>query len=347
MDLSIVIPIYNEEGSLPYLFNQIKEALKVSQKSNLTWECLLVDDGSQDGSWLKMLELAADDKRFKFIKFRRNFGQTAALAAGIKGSSGDWIATLDGDLQNDPSDILPLYYKATGEGWDVVSGWRKNRQDSVLRSQISKIANRLVSTISGLELHDYGCSMKIYRSSVLGKLKLYGEMHRFLPIYASLKGAKVCEMVVNHRPREEGVSKYGYLRIVRVLVDMLLFHFLFRSGKPFQFFVKLGAISLFIGVISLVTILLNPPSSLTLLIFWSFVGLFAIQMSAWMVLFGLIVELILRTHYLAQQETQYEIIVLQNLSSHPDLNLAGPVATRKAYNTNGKSTFLPNDEILN
>ena len=328
MDLSIVIPIFNEEGSLPSLFHQIKEVLKVSQKNNLKWECLLVDDGSQDSSWSKMLELAAGDNRFKFIKFRRNFGQTAALAAGIRGSSGDWVATLDGDMQNDPNDILPLYQKATIEGWDVVSGWRKNRKDSFLRSQVSKIANRLVSKISGLELHDYGCSMKIYRRSVLDKLKLYGEMHRFLPIYASLKGAKVCEMAVNHRPREQGVSKYGYLRIVRVLVDMLLFNFLFRSGKPFQFFVKIGVIALLIGLATLIAVLISPPT-IKLLIFWSLFGLLAIQIAAWMVLFGLIVELILRTHYLAQQETQYEIIALKHLSSHPDLNLAGPVATRR------------------
>ena len=346
MDLSIVIPIFNEEGSLPSLFHQIKEVLKVSQKNNLKWECLLVDDGSQDSSWSKMLELAAGDNRFKFIKFRRNFGQTAALAAGIRGSSGDWVATLDGDMQNDPSDILPLYQKATIEGWDVVSGWRKNRKDSFLRSQVSKIANRLVSKISGLELHDYGCSMKIYRRSVLDKLKLYGEMHRFLPIYASLKGAKVCEMAVNHRPREQGVSKYGYLRIVRVLVDMLLFNFLFRSGKPFQFFVKIGVIALLIGLATLIAVLVSPPT-IKLLIFWSLFGLLAIQIAAWMVLFGLIVELILRTHYLAQQETQYEIIALKHLSSHPDLNLAGPVATRRNDSLQNNSEFLPNDEILN
>ena len=346
MDLSIVIPIYNEEGSLPLLFNQIKEVLETSEKHQLKWECLLVDDGSNDSSWSTMLELATKDKRFKFIKFRRNFGQTAALAAGIRGSSGNWIATLDGDMQNDPSDILPLYQKATIEGWDVVSGWRKNRRDSFLRSQISKIANRLVSKISGLELHDYGCSMKIYRRSVLDKLRLYGEMHRFLPIYASLKGAKVCEMIVNHRPRKQGVSKYGYLRIIRVLVDMLLFHFLFHSGKPFQFFVKIGAISLFFGMICLCTILLNPPA-LEFIILWAFVGLLAIQTAAWMVLFGLIVELILRTHYLAQEETQYEIIALQHLSTHPDINLAGPIIGKKEISETDKSAFLPNNEMLN
>ena len=346
MDLSIVIPIYNEEGSLPSLFDEIKTVLKVSQKNNLKWECLFVDDGSKDSSWTKMLELAASDSRFKFIKFRRNFGQTAALAAGIRGSSGDWIATLDGDMQNDPKDILPLYQKATVEGWDVVSGWRRNRKDSLLRSQISKIANRLVSKISGLELHDYGCSMKIYRRSVLDKLKLYGEMHRFLPIYASLKGAKVCEMVVNHRSREQGVSKYGYLRIVRVLVDMLLFHFLFRSGKPFQFFVKIGLISLVAGVVILTTLLFSPPT-ISSLVFWSVIGVLSIQMAVWMVLFGLIVELILRTHYLAQQETQYEIIALKHLTNHPDLSLAGPIYKEKIHSQLTESVHQSTDEILN
>ena len=346
MDLSIVIPIYNEEGSLPLLFDQVKKVFKTSQAQQLKWECILVDDGSEDASWTTMLTLAANDHRFKFIKLRRNFGQTAALAAGIRGSIGKWIATLDGDMQNDPNDILPLYQKATIEKWDVVSGWRQNRKDSFLRSYISKFANRLVSRISGLELHDYGCSMKIYRRSVLDKLRLYGEMHRFLPIYASLKGAKVCEMVVNHRPREQGISKYGYLRIVRVLVDMLLFYFLFHSGKPFQFFVKIGAVSLLIGMLIISFVLVNSLS-VKLLIFWSFLGLLAIQTAAWMVLFGLIVELILRTHYLAQQETQYEIIALQHLSSHPDLNLAGPIITKREINPTDKSTFLPNDEILN
>ena len=346
MDLSIVIPIYNEEGSLPLLFNQIRDVLEKSDKHELQWECILVDDGSSDASWSTMLELVANDKRFKFIKFRRNFGQTAALAAGIRGSNGKWIATLDGDMQNDPSDILPLYQKATVEDWDVVSGWRKNRRDSFLRSQISKVANRLVSKISGMELHDYGCSMKIYRRSVLDKLRLYGEMHRFLPIYASLKGAKVCEMIVNHRPRKQGVSKYGYLRIVRVLVDMLLFHFLFHSGKPFQFFVKIGAVALVFGIACLSLTLLDAPST-TILVFWAVIGLLAIQIAIWMVLFGLIVELILRTHYLAQQETQYEIIGLQNLNSHPDLNLAGPVSAKKEGSNSDKSSFLPDNEILN
>lgn len=324
MDLSIVIPIYNEEGSLPNLFKQIELHLNSDHYKNINWECILVDDGSEDQSWHEMQNLSAEDERFKFIRLRRNSGQTAALAAGIRGSRGEWIATLDGDLQNDPGDILPLYQKATDEDWDVVSGWRKNRKDPFLRSQVSKIANRLVSQISGLVLHDYGCSMKIYRRSVLNRLQLYGEMHRFLPIYASLKGARVCEMIVNHRSREQGKSKYGFLRITRVLIDMLLFHFLFHSGKPFQFFVKLALIFLAIGsTISILAFIENM--SIQWFVGMVFTGLIFCQLALFLILFGLIVELILRTHYLTQKETQYEITTIVNLETHPDLTLAFPL----------------------
>lgn len=324
MDLSIVIPIYNEEGNLPSLIEQIRLKMNSDCDLRLSWECILVDDGSQDNSWHSMHRLTANDTHFKFIKLRRNSGQTAALAAGIRGAKGNWVATLDGDMQNDPDDIIPLYRKAQNENWDVVSGWRKNRKDPFLRSQVSKIANRLVSGISGLELNDYGCSMKIYRRSILNKLQLYGEMHRFLPIYASLKGARVCEMIVNHRARESGVSKYGFLRITRVLVDMLIFYFLFHSGKPFQFFMKAALFILATGLFLLIIPLFNALSN-GWIAFNITAGLILLQTASFFILFGLILELILRTHYLTQKETQYEIISIVNLESHPDLTLAGPL----------------------
>lgn len=242
-------------------------------------------------------------QKYQFIKvisFARNFGQTAALSAGVQNSSGTFIATLDGDLQNDPQDILPML-ELCSEEVDIVSGYRKNRNDNFLRVQISKIANSIVSKMTGLDLHDYGCSMKVYRNKSLSTIQLYGEMHRFLPIYAHLKGAKVKEFVVKHHPRHKGVSKYGYQRILRVCLDIVLFYFLFHSKKPLNVFSK---VSYFFAIITLLMIIQFLITSNLL-----FLVLFAIslQFVIYPLFFALILELIIRTHYLSQSESQFII----------------------------------------
>jgi len=308
MELSVVIPILNEADALGELYRSIHTHL---QSSSYEFEIIFVDDGSSDKSLEILKDISIKDGRVRIISLSRNFGQTSALSAGIRGAAGEWIATLDGDMQNDPADILPLLEECKN-GYDIVSGWRKNREDSFLRVFVSKMANRLASRITGLPLHDYGCSMKVYRKSVLQRMQLYGEMHRFLPIYASLKGAKVTERVVSHHPRTRGSSKYGYQRILRVLLDMLMFAFLFHSKSPLKAFSQVS------GFILALSILLIIPGffygSAPLL----FSGGILFTISGYLILFALILELIIRTHYLSQQETQYSIQELVNFESHPD-----------------------------
>lgn len=298
MDLSVVVPVYNEVENLPLLFDKLKEEL---EGKGLEFEVILVDDGSSDKSRDFLRDQCKEDSSFRALFLARNFGQTAALSAGIQASNGEYIATLDGDLQNDPADILPLLELCRQEGYEVVSGWRKNRKDSFLRTYVSRIANRMASKVTGLMLHDYGCSMKVYRKDTLKRIKLYGEMHRFLPIFAFHKGAKVTERVVSHHPRVEGQSKYGYMRILRVMIDMLMFYFLFHSGKPLAFFARLG---IFLAVTS--AALFAAGYIQTQFLFLSLGSvLFTLAMGC--VLFGLILELIIRTHYMAQGETQFVI----------------------------------------
>ena len=308
MELSVVIPILNEVDAVKELHRSICNELQ-----NLTtgFEIIFVDDGSSDGSLETLKQISENDSRVRIISLSRNFGQTSALSAGIRGTSGEYIATLDGDLQNDPADIIPLLDECKKD-FDIVSGWRKSREDSLLRVFVSKMANKIASRISGLPLHDYGCSMKVYRKAILQKIHLYGEMHRFLPIYGALKGARVTERVVNHHPRTMGRSKYGYQRILRVLLDMLMFSFLFHSKSPLRYFSPISASVLFGSILS----------ALIGLIYQSIWPLFAacllFTMAGHLILFALILELIIRTHYLSQKETQYSIQELVNFDFHPD-----------------------------
>jgi len=237
MDISVVIPVYNEVEALPELHQALTDALdRISQSA----EIVFVDDGSSDGSATVLDTLAHADARVQVLHLRRNYGQTAALMAAFQHSTGDVIIPMDGDGQNDPGDIPRLLDKLS-EGFDVVSGWRTPREDRFSRRLPSVVANRLTSALLGVPLHDYGCTMKAYRREVIEDIRLYGEMHRFIPIYAAWEGASVTELPVSHHARRHGKSKYGFGRISRVFLDLVIMYFIDRAfDRPMQFFGKLG-----------------------------------------------------------------------------------------------------------
>jgi len=303
--LSIVVPVFNEQDNVLPLFDQLRGALA---KVNDGFEVVFVDDGSTDQTEANLKKVAEADNRFKIVSFRRNFGQTAAMMAGIDYAAGDIIIPLDGDLQNDPADIPRLLDKLA-EGYDVVSGWRQERKDASLRRNLpSRIANRLISRMSGVELHDYGCTLKAYRRQVVKGVRLYGEMHRFIPIYASWEGGRVTEIPVNHFPRIHGHSKYGLERIVKVLLDLLLVKFLSKyATKPIYVFGGFGligiAISFLAGLYALylkffagISFISTPLPLLVVLTFVT--GIMSILM-------GLIAEIIMRTYYESQGKQVY------------------------------------------
>jgi glycosyltransferase involved in cell wall biosynthesis len=237
MDISIVIPVYNEVDAVSELYRMLKEVLDRLGKST---EILFIDDGSRDGSSAALDELALSDARVQVLHLRRNYGQTAAIMAGFQHCTGDVIVPMDGDGQNDPADIPRLLDKLS-EGFDVVSGWRTVRNDTFSRRLPSAMANRLISSLLGVRLHDYGCTLKAYRREVIEDVRLYGEMHRFIPIYAAWEGARVTELPVTHHARLHGKSKYGFGRISRVFLDLVILYFIDRAfDRPMQFFGKLG-----------------------------------------------------------------------------------------------------------
>lgn len=237
MDISIIIPVYNEREAIPELCGGLKDVLAGLAKSA---EILFIDDGSRDGSGAELDELAQSDARVQVLHLRRNYGQTAAIMAGFQHCTGDVIIPMDGDGQNDPADIPRLLDKLS-EGYDVVSGWRTDRNDRFSRRLPSVVANRLISSLLGVPLHDYGCTLKAYRREVVEDVRLYGEMHRFIPIYAAWEGARVTELPVTHHPRLHGKSKYGLGRISRVFLDLVILYFIDRAfDRPMQFFGKLG-----------------------------------------------------------------------------------------------------------
>ena len=238
MDISVVIPVYNEEGALPELYRALADTLdRLPQAA----EIIFADDGSRDGSAAALDAFARGDPRVRVLHLSRNYGQTAALMAGIQSSSGDVIIAMDADGQNDPADIPRLIAKLV-EGYDVVSGWRVSRQDGALTRRLpSVVANWLISALLRVPLHDYGCTLKAYRREVVEDVRLYGEMHRFIPIYAAWEGARVTELAVAHHPRRCGRSKYGIGRTARVVLDLLIVYFIDRAfDRPIQFFGKLG-----------------------------------------------------------------------------------------------------------
>ncbi len=244
MYISVIVPIFDEEDNLHPLYEGISKVLKPLKQP---CEIIFINDGSTDGAGAILDGFAEADETVKVIHFRRNYGQTAAIMAGVSASQGEIIIPMDGDLQNDPVDIPRLVAKLD-EGFEVVSGWRKKREDSEFRRFPSRVANRLISNIFGVHIHDYGCTMKAYRRDVIEDVKLYGEMHRYIPIYAHWLGAKVTEIPITHHARIHGKSKYGMRRIIRVLLDVFFLYFMDRAfDRPIQFFGKLSVYSLFLA----------------------------------------------------------------------------------------------------
>lgn len=253
LDLSVVMPLYNEEENVDNALNELLEVLDGIPRSA---EVILVDDGSRDGTHRRVMRWHQRDPRVRVIQFRRNFGQTAAIMAGFRYAQGRVVVVMDGDQQNDPHD-LPRLLERMDEGYDVVSGWRKDRKDNLfMRTIPSRIANRLISGITGVHLHDYGCTLKAYDIEVVRRLNLYGELHRFIPALAGLVGARVAEIPVNHRPRLRGQSKYGISRTLRVLLDLMTVKFLLKYlARPMQFFGLLGIASLLVGGLTMTGLL--------------------------------------------------------------------------------------------
>jgi glycosyltransferase involved in cell wall biosynthesis len=312
--ISVIVPIYDEHDSLRLLYDQVTAVLRGLHQP---WELILVNDGSTDGSESLLDKFASLDPAVKVINLRRNFGQTAAMMAGVDHASGSIIIPMDADLQNDPKDIPRLLAKLD-EGYDVVSGWRKDRKDNpIKRNLLSRLANRLISAISGVRLHDYGCSLKAYRREVIKGVRLYGEMHRFIPIYASWAGARITEVPVIHHPRQFGVSKYGMNRIMKVLFDLLVVKFLAKySQKPMYVFGTAGVASLAISLLSGIWALYlkffeNTSFILTplplLVVLTAITGVMCILM-------GLLAEIIMRTYYEAQGKSVYLVGKTRNLS---------------------------------
>ena len=315
MNFSIVVPIYNEQENIDELYGAIVGAL---DPVDSCFEIIMVDDGSRDGSFDALKRLASRDERLKVIRFRRNFGQTAAMAAGFDAAIGDIIIPMDGDLQNDPSDIPRLIAKLH-EGYDVVSGWRNERKDTFITRKIpSVLANALISSFTGVHLHDYGCTLKAYRREVLDGISLYGEMHRFVPALASQVGARVTEIPVRHHPRRHGVSKYGISRTVRVILDLMTVKFLLAySTKPIQLFGKWGLYTLVAGFLSgTMTIYMKLFEHLSmnrnpLLILTAFLVFMGVQF----IVLGLLGEVNARTYYEAQGKPIYVVREMINLGA--------------------------------
>lgn len=308
LDVSIVVPLLNEQANIEPLCQQITQALD----GRYDYEVIFVDDGSTDGSFAVLARLQKADARLRVIRFRRNFGQTAALAAGFDHAGGGIIVAIDADLQNDPADI-PQMIDKLNEGFDVVSGWRKKRHDNAVTRLIpSRIANRLIAGITGVKLHDFGCTLKAYRREILDQINLYGEMHRFIPAIASWSGAKICEMVVNHRPRTAGAAKYGLGRTLKVVLDLITIKFLGSfSTKPIYIFGGLGLISAAVAMICGLLVLYqkfiadshlamnrNPLLVLTAML---------ITATIQFILMGLLAELLVRTYHESQNRPTYVI----------------------------------------
>lgn len=305
-EVSVVAPLLNEKDNIEPLYEQITQALSGLYE----YEILFVDDGSTDGSFDILTRLQKSDPHVRAIHFRKNFGQTAAMSAGFKYSRGSKIVAIDADLQNDPADI-PRMIDKLNEGYDVVSGWRKKRHDNMLTRRLPSIAaNWLIARITGVKLHDFGCTLKAYRKDVIAETKLYGEMHRFIPALASWSGDRICEMVVNHRPRTAGYAKYGLGRTFKVILDLITVKFLVSfSTKPIYIFGGLGMMTTFGSVVCGLIVMYQKLSSgfsmnrnalfyLTVLL---------IIASIQFVLMGLLAEMLVRTYHESQNRPTYVI----------------------------------------
>jgi len=318
IQLSVVIPVRNEAASLEELHRELTETL---QRFGHSYEIIVVDDGSTDRSFEILAQLQSLDPRLRIIRFRRNFGQTAAFSAGFAYARGRLIVTSDGDLQNDPRDIPAMVRKLEDEQLDIVCGWRKERKDAFLSRLVpSMIANRLISWATGVQLHDYGCSLKVFRADVVKPLKLYGEMHRFIPAIASEQGVSIAEVAVNHRARRHGSSKYGISRTIRVILDLLTVKFLLSySTRPVQIFGLIGfAMAIpgalitvylaFVRMIGAESIANRPLLTYGILLFFTGVQLITL---------GLLAEMMARTYHESQNKPTYVIREVRESESAP------------------------------
>ena len=325
VDVSIVIPLYNEEENVQPLYKEIAEVI---DSQSLKYEVIFIDDGSSDKTVEKLREVAADDPRVTLLVFTKNFGQTASTAAGIDHARGNVIVPMDGDLQNDPHDIPSLVAKLDeGDGWDIVSGWRKNRQDKLMSRRLPSIlANRMIKKLTWTtEIHDFGCSMKAYRREVLEDVRLYGEMHRFLPAICKWRGARITEQVVNHRARVAGVSKYGLKRTIKVLLDLLTVKFLGDYlAKPIYFFGKVAMLTTGISFFALGVAILQKFGFLTFgqgvvrlnnNVLVLFATLFFL-ISVILLMMGVLSELIARIYHESQDRKPYKVRNLYKGDGH-------------------------------
>lgn len=305
--VSVTIPVYNEQDNIQPLYERTRDAL---EKLGRPWELILVNDGSKDDSAARLDAVARQDPRVVVIHLSRNYGQTAGLMAGLDHARGEIIVPMDGDLQNDPADITRILDKLN-EGFDVVSGWRKDRKDAAIKRNLpSRFANDLISRVSGVHLHDYGCSLKAYRREVLEGVKLYGEMHRFVPIYAAWNGARVTELEVTHHPRIHGESKYGLERVVKVVLDLLVVKFLFKyASKPIYVFGGFGMINFAVAALTMlwalwlkfgegISLIQTPLPTLAVM-------LFALGVLSF--LMGLLAEMLNRTYHESQAKPVYRV----------------------------------------
>ena len=306
LNLSVVVPLYNEEESLPHLVNQLISALRPAGE---TFELVLVDDGSSDRTAEVLAQVSSDVPEVVAVLLRKNYGQTAAMAAGFDVAGGEVIVSLDGDLQNDPADI-PMLLAKLREGYDLVSGWRHQRQDAALQRKLpSRMANRLIGRETGVRLHDYGCSLKAYRREVLADMRLYGELHRFLPALAFIEGARITEVKVNHRARQFGSSKYGIDRTFRVLMDLLTVWFMKRFlTRPMYVFGFGGLLAIAASLIAstyllAIKVMGGDIANRPLLTLAVVLGLAGIQLFC----FGLLGELLIRTYHESQGRPIYRI----------------------------------------
>ena len=316
--ISLVIPLYNEEGNVDQLYNEIS---RVVEASNLNAEFVFVDDGSKDNTVENLYSIAGHDPRAKIVCLRRNFGQTAAMAAGFDHADGDIVITLDGDLQNDPIEIPKLIAKID-EGYDLVAGWRKDRQDKMLSRKIpSMLANRLISKTTNVQLHDYGCTLKAFTKEVAKGLQLYGEMHRFIPALAAQMGVRIAEVPVRHRPRIHGTSKYGISRTFRVLLDLLTVRFFLGfATRPLHMFGALGFASGGLGTFLLAMLTFQrffmhmPIGNRPMLLISVMLILIGLQFFC----FGILAEVLARTYHESQNKKTYVVRkVLQQTVTRP------------------------------
>ena len=308
--ISIIIPVFNESESIGYLLDEV---LYVMNSNKLLFEIVVVNDGSQDNTSNVLDELTNKIKELSVITLRTNYGQTAAMAAGFDNSNGEILITLDGDLQNDPNDI-PKLISHINEGYDLICGWRYDRKDKLINRRIpSKIANKLIANVTGLKLHDYGCSLKAFKKEILDDIKLYGELHRFLPVLAKIEGAKIKEIKVNHRSRKYGSSKYGIDRTFRVLMDLLTVWFMTKFlTRPMYGFGFVGIISILVSLgmtsyLFIVKILGEDIGNRPMLMFALILGIAGVQLFS----FGLLSELLIRTYHESQNRPIYRIRKIQ------------------------------------